>query len=302
MAPVNRGKNASVLRSMVRFARQKPLGTLGGVIVLMLLISGAFADLIAPYDPYKSLPGEFLKPPSARHIMGTDNVGRDLFSRVVFGARISMVVGVCGMLISVSISTGIGISSGFVGGKLDLIVQRFVDGWMAFPLLIILISIMSLFKTGMFQLIIVLGVANGITGSRIVRSAVIAMKENTYVEAARAIGSPTGKTLRRHILPNVFATIIILFTVGMPSLILTESSLSFLGYGIPPPTPSWGGMLSGAGRSYMFTAPWMALWPGLALSVAVYGINVFGDALRDLLDPRLRSGRTSYRKAKIEAR
>jgi len=295
-------KFSLVAKTILKFIKQKPFGAFGGAIVLVLLILGIFANIIAPYDPYVSIPGQFFKAPSAAHIMGTDNLGRDVFSRIIFGARISMVVGICGMLISVVISSTIGIISGFAGGKLDLIIQRFVDGWMAFPLLVILISVMSMLQTGMFQIIVVLGLANGISGSRVVRSAVINMKENIYIEAARAVGSPTSKILIRHILPNVVATLIILFTVGMPSLILTESSLSFLGYGIPPPTPSWGGMLSGAGRQYMYTAPWLALWPGLALSIAVYGINVFGDALRDVLDPRLRGTRTGFRRAKTQIR
>ncbi|MDP2919438.1 MAG: ABC transporter permease [Dehalococcoidia bacterium] len=282
---------------VVRFVKDKPLGAIGGFIVLILLLAGVFANLLAPFSPYQSLPGQFFKPPSNQHLMGTDNLGRDIFSRIIFGARISMVVGICGMLISTSISTTIGITSGFAGGKFDLIVQRFVDGWMAFPLLVILISVMSVVKPGIFQIILVLGIANGISGSRVVRSTVIAMKENVYIEASRAIGCSNTKILIRHIVPNVLAAIIILFTIGMPGLILTEASLSFLGYGIPPPTPSWGGMLSGAGRAYMYTAPWMALWPGLALSIAVYGINVFGDALRDVLDPRLKGIRVSYRRA-----
>jgi len=193
-------------------------------------------------------------------------------------------------------------SAGFLGGQYDMAVQRIVDAWMCFPSLIILIAIMSLTGPGLWQVIVVLSLNYGISGSRVVRSAVMGVRQNVYVDAAKAVGASTPKTLIRHILPNIMAPLIILFTVRMPFIILDEASLSFLGFGIPPPTPSWGGMLSGAGRSYMFLAPWLAIWPGLALTVVVYGINMFGDALRDLLDPRLRGGLGRYSGTKISRR
>jgi peptide/nickel transport system permease protein len=217
-----------------------------------------------------------------------------MLSRIIYGARISMMVGLFGMAISTAISTTIGMLCGFFGGTFDLMVQRVVDAWMCFPMLIILITIMSILGGGLSQIVVVLGVVWGIGGSRIVRSAVIAIKSNVYVEAARSIGCSTPKMLAQHILPNIAAPIIILFTTGMPALILTEASLSFLGYGIPPPTPSWGGMLSTQGRRFMVLAPWLAIWPGLALSLVVYGINMFGDGLRDILDPRLKGGVGRY--------
>jgi peptide/nickel transport system permease protein len=175
-----------------------------------------------------------------------------------------------------------------------MVVQRIVDAWMCFPGLILLIVMVSLVGPGLLQVIVVLGLQYGIAGSRVVRGAVFGIKGNVYIEAASAIGCTTRRTLLRHILPNVMAPIIILFTTRMPAIILGEASLSFLGLGIPPPDPSWGGMLSGSGRTYMLLNPYMALWPGLALSIVVYGINMFGDALRDLLDPRLRGGLGRY--------
>jgi peptide/nickel transport system permease protein len=278
---------------LLRLVKEKPLGTVGLIIFVLLLFAGIFADFLAPYGLNETV-GDFLKPPFGNFWLGTDNLGRDLLSRVIYGARISMIVGLAGASFSLFISTVIGTLSGFLGGRVDIVVQRFVDAWMCFPPLVILIAILSLTGPGLWQVIIVLSLNYGIAGTRVVRSAVMGIKGNVYVEAARAIGCPTNWLLLRHILPNVMAPLIILFTVRMPFIILDEAALSFLGYGIPPPTPSWGGMLSGAGRSYMFLAPWLAIWPGLALSIVVYGINMFGDALRDLLDPRLRGGLGRY--------
>jgi peptide/nickel transport system permease protein len=204
-----------------------------------------------------------------------------------------MYVGLGVSSIGVVLNAIIGLISGFSGGKTDLIIQRFVDAWMCFPGIFIILTIMAILGPGVLQMIIVLGVLYGITGSRTIRSAVIAVKENVYVEAARAIGCPTWRILIRHLLPNIMAPLIIIFTVSIGGAILVESSISFLGYGIPPPIPSWGGMLS-QGRLDMFQAPWLALWPGLALAIVVYGVNMFGDALRDLLDPRLRGGLGRY--------
>lgn len=291
--PIER-KRGRWLTVLMRLAREKPLGMFGAVIVLLLLVTGIFADLLAPYGYNDINPAAAFSPPSTQYLLGTDNLGRDMLSRIIYGARISMIVGLASCAISVLNSTIIGVLCGYIGGKFDLVVQRFVDGWMCFPGLVILIALVSIIGPGMMTVIIVLGVFGGIGGSRVVRGAVIAMRENAYVEAARAIGCSTSSLLLRHILPNILAVLIVLFTVRMPGVILTEASLSFLGFGIPPPTPSWGGMLSGTGRSYMFLAPWLAIWPGLALTVVVYGANMFGDALRDLLDPRLRGGLGRY--------
>ncbi len=285
----------------VRLIREKPMGTIGLVIFVALLFAGIFANFLAPYGQNESV-GANLAPPSASHWLGTDNLGRDMLSRVIYGARISMIVGLSGASFSLTLSILIGTLAGFTGGRLDMVLQRIVDAWMCFPSLIILIAIMSLTGPGLWQVIIVLSLNYGISGSRVVRSAVMGVRQNVYVDAAKAVGVSLPGTLARHILPNIMAPLIILFTVRMPFIILDEAALSFLGFGIPPPTPSWGGMLSGAGRSYMFLAPWMAIWPGIALTVVVYGINMFGDALRDLLDPRLRGGLGRYSSAKISRR
>jgi peptide/nickel transport system permease protein len=277
-----------------RLIKEKPLGTFGAIIVLILLVVGIFANFIAPYGYNDTYVASRLAAPSGAHILGADQVGRDVLSRIIYGARISMIVSICTAALSVSISTTIGLVSGFLGRKVDLVVQRFVDAWMCFPGIFLILTIMAILGPGIPQVIIVLGIAYGVGGSRVIRSTVLNIKENVYVDAAKAIGCPTRVILARHILPNIMAPIIIMFTTGMGSAIIAEASISFLGWGIPPPYPSWGGMLSTSGRTYMLTAPWLAVWPGLALSIVVYGINMFGDALRDLLDPRLRGGLGRY--------
>ena len=276
-----------------RLIREKPLGTIGAVIVLILLLVGIFAHWLAPYGYNETLVGGRLESSSWEHWMGTDQSGRDLLSRVVYGARISMFVGLGVSILSTIISGLIGLISGYLGGKIDLVTQRFVDAWMCFPGIFIMITLMALVGPGIPQVIIVLGALYGITGSRTVRGAVIGIKENVYVEAARSIGCPTGSLLSRHILPNIMAPMIIVFTSRMGAAILAEASISFLGYGIPEPFPSWGGMLN-RGRPYMLEGLHLAVWPGLALSIVVWGINMFGDGLRDLLDPRLRGGLGRY--------
>ena len=243
---------------------------------------------LAPYGVNEYSSVDHLHPPSFKNLLGADNLGRDMLSRVIFGARISMIVGLAAATVAIFIALLIGVPSGYFGGKLDMVVQRFVDGWMVFPVLILLLGIVSVVGTGMLQLIIVLGLFEGIYGSRLIRSAVIGIRENMYLEAAVAIGCPTVRIITRHILPNIMAPLIIVFSLSVPTIILNEAALSFLGFGIPPPSTSWGGMLSGSGRRYMFLAPWIALWPGLSLTIVVYGMNMFGDAMRDLLDPRLR--------------
>ena len=286
-------KHSKLIELAIRMWKEKPLGTIGAVIILILLITAIFAPLLAPYGLNEMLP-DALHAPSAKYLLGTDNLGRDILSRIIWGARISVTVGLVATLISSTTSTIMGVLSAYIGGTVDLIMQRFVDAVLCIPSLIILIVIISIIGPGLWQVIICLGVANGIAGTRMIRSLVIGIKENMYMQSAVALGSPTRKILLQHVLPNIMAPIIILFSMSVPSMILSESTLSFLGYGVPPPTPSWGGMLSGSARTYMFKAPWMAFWPGLALSIIVYGINMFGDAVRDLLDPRLRGGVGRY--------
>jgi len=283
-----------LLDVLLRLVKEKPLGTVGGAIVVALLLVGIFANFLAPFGYNELHLIDSLVPPSAKYFFGTDDLGRDMFSRVIYGARISMYVGLGTSAIGLTISVIIGLLCGFIGGKFDLAMQRLVDAWMCFPPLFIILAVMAVVGPGLIQVILVLGVLYGVARSRVVRSAVIGVKENIYVEAARATGVPTGRILRRHILPNIMAPIIILFTIDMGSAIIAEASLSFLGYGIPPPIPSWGGMLSWGGRQFMRSAPWMALWPGLALAIVVWGINMLGDGLRDILDPRLRGGLGRY--------
>ena len=282
----------------IRLVREKPLGTISGIIILMLIFVAIFADVLAPY-PYDKLNlGDRLQGASFRHLLGTDHLGRDLLSRLLYGARISLTVGLAATALNVAVALLIGGTSGFLGGKLDLAVQRFVDAWMAFPGLLLLLTIMSVVGQGILQIIVVLGIAGGIGGSRVVRGAVIGIKENDYFLAARAVGTPTSQILTRHVLPNIMAPIIIIFSINIGGVIIAEASLSFLGFGLPIKIPSWGGMLSREGRRFMEQAPWLALWPGLFLTIVVYSLNMFGDALRDLLDPRLRGGEGSYGTAK----
>ena len=274
----------------VRLVRDKPLGTICGIVVLILILVAIFADVLAPYSYDEAYIIDRLQGPSARYLLGTDQLGRDFLSRIIFGARISLTVGLAATSINVLVAVLLGGTSGFLGGKLDLGVQRFVDAWIAFPGLLMLLTIMSIAGQGLLQIIVVLGIAGGIGGSRVLRGAVIGIKENDYFLAARAIGSPGAATLVRHVLPNIMPVMIIIFSISVGGVIITEASMSFLGFGLPVKVPSWGGLLSREGRQFMELAPRLALWPGLCLTVTVYSLNMFGDAMRDLLDPRLRGG------------
>jgi peptide/nickel transport system permease protein len=279
------------LRFIGRLFREKPLGAVGGVVFLAFLVVGVFADLLAPYGANQINPINRLKPPSWSFPFGTDNLGRDMLSRCIYGAQLSVIIGFCAAGLATLISVAIGIVTGYLGGKVDLITQRFVDAWQSFPDLIVLIVAVSVVGPGMPQIIVTLGLLLGIAGSRIIRSAVVSVRENMYVHAAQSIGASTPRILLRHILPNVLPPVIVLFTTRVGAVILIESALSFLGLGVPPPAPTWGGMLSGSGRAFMFQGPWLALAPGLCLTIVVYATNMFGDALRDLFDPRMRGSR-----------
>ena len=287
---------------LVRLLKEKPLGTICGIIILLLVLVSIFADVLAPYDYMEIHMRDRMQGPSIRYILGTDHAGRDFLSRLIQGARLSLAVGLAATALNVVVAVVIGGSTGFFGGKFDLVIQRFVDAWMAFPGLLLLLTIMSIVGRGLPQIIVVLGVTGGIVSSRIVRSAVIGVKENVYFQAAMAIGCSKGRILIHHVLPNIAAPVIIIFTINIGGVIMAEASLSFLGYGLPLDFPSWGGMLSREGRRYMEQAPWLALWPGLALTITVYSLNMFGDAMRDLLDPRLRGGQGSYGTAKKRKR
>ena len=273
-----------------RLVKEKPLSIIAGVVILLLILVAIFADVLAPYPHDEVNIVDRMQAPSGRYLLGTDQLGRDLLSRLIFGARISLTVGLAATAVNVVVAVLIGGPSGFFGGRLDLAAQRFVDAWMAFPGLLLLLTIMSLVGRGVPQIIVVLGVTGGIGGSRVIRGAVIGVKENVYFQAAEAIGSTKWRILIRHVLPNIAAPVIIIFTINVGGVIISEAALSFLGFGLPISVPSWGGMLSREGREFMEVAPRLALWPGLCLTIVVYCLNMFGDAVRDLLDPRLRGG------------
>jgi peptide/nickel transport system permease protein len=289
-APPPRPRNATV-HFFVRLFREKPLGAFGFVVCAIFLFCGVFADVLAPYGYNQISPVNRLKPPGEKFWFGTDNLGRDMFSRTLYGAQLSVIIGLAAAGLATVVSVFIGIVTGYLGGKIDMVLQRFVDAWMSFPDLIILIVVVSVVGPGMGPVIVILGLLYGIAGSRIIRGAVLSVRENAYVHAAQSTGATLPRILWKHILPNVMAPVIVLFTTRVGAVILAESGLAFLGLGVPPPAPTWGGMLSGAGRTFMYLAPWLALVPGLCITVVVYGINVFGDALRDLLDPRMRGSR-----------
>ena len=273
-----------------RLVKEKPLSIIAGVVILLLILVAIFADILAPFPHDEVNIVDRMQAPSGRYLLGTDQLGRDLLSRLIFGAQISLTVGLAATAVNVVVAVLIGGPSGFFGGRLDLAAQRFVDAWMAFPGLLLLLTIMSLVGRGVPQIIVVLGVTGGIGGSRVIRGAVIGIKENVYFQAAEAIGSTKWRILIRHVLPNIAAPVIIIFTINVGGVIISEAALSFLGFGLPISVPSWGGMLSREGREFMEVAPRLALWPGLCLTIVVYCLNMFGDAVRDLLDPRLRGG------------
>jgi peptide/nickel transport system permease protein len=290
-----RGPWAQAFTVLWRFMRNKPLGAIGGVIVLLLIVMAIFADVIAPYAYDEGSGVDRLQGPSAQHLLGTDNLGRDMFSRIVYGSRISIAVGFGAVIVGTGLATVLGIISGYFGGKFDLILQRVIDAWIAFPaivLLAFLVTVMTSRNTGPKVSVAVVAVTLGlvVTGSssRIIRSVVISIRDMPYMEAARCIGASDTRIILRYVLPNVLAPVLILATVQLGGAILAESTLSFLGFGVRPPMPAWGSMLAGSGSSFFVVAPHLAIWPGVAISLAVFGFNMLGDALRDVLDPRLR--------------
>jgi len=284
------GRTPAWIDFLKRLARTKPVGAFGLVVVVLLILTALFAPLIAPYEPAAPV-GARLSTPSADHWMGTDNSGRDIFSRVVYGARVAAAVGFGAVAISTIGAILIGVSTGYFGGGFDAIVQRFVDAIMALPGLVLLLAIVTITGSGLRQLILILGFLGIAGASRIVRSAVLGIRHVQYLEAARATGAGHMRVMLRHVLPNIFAPVMVSATVGLGGVILAEAALSFLGLGISDPNqPTWGQMLSQARRfidsdfNYVF-------WPCLAITLAVFAFNMLGDALRDLLDPRLRGSR-----------
>ncbi len=301
-AQAEKKHRAYLIELLIRLVREKPLGTFGFAIVMICFLVGVFANFIAPYGYNEQVLAARLMAPSAQHWFGTDNLGRDLLSRIIYGARISMIVGICVPAIGITLNVILGVISGYFGGWIDMVIQRFVDTVMCFPGLVLMLTVVAITGPGLTQVVLLLGILGGVGGGvRVARSAVMGVKQNVYVEAAKAIGCSDLTIMWRHILPNIMPVVIIGFSLTMGGAILQEATLSFLGFGIPPPMPSWGGMLSGSSRMFMLQAPWMALFPGLFLSLVVYGMNMFGDALRDLLDPKLRGGLGRYGR-KVNAR
>jgi peptide/nickel transport system permease protein len=292
VAPLGRAERRppAWLVFLKRLVTTKPVGAFGLLVVIVLIATAVFAPLIAPYEPAQPV-GTRLQTPSSTFLMGTDNSGRDIFSRVVYGARVAAAVGFGAVTISTIGALLVGITTGYFGGLVDSIIQRFVDAIMALPTLVLLLAIVTITGSGLRQLILILGFLGIAGASRIVRSAVLGIRNVQYLEAARSIGAGHGRIMLQHVLPNIFAPVMVSATVGLGGVILAEAALSFLGLGISDPNqPTWGQMLSQA-RRFIGTDFNYVFWPGLAITLAVFAFNMLGDALRDLLDPRLRGSR-----------
>jgi peptide/nickel transport system permease protein len=271
------------------FVRHQPLGTIGMVMVGIVTVAGIGADLIAPYDPTSNDFAAMIQAPSGAHLLGTDQFGRDIFSRIIYGARTAMIVGLATAAIGGFSGLILGVASAYFGGRVDLSVQRILDVLMAFPLLIMALAVVAAFGAGVQNVIIALTVPLIPRCARVVRSNALAIREVPYIDAARACGFGHARIILRHMVPNVVAPFLIVATAAVGQAILAEAALSYLGLGVQEPVPDWGLMLQGGAEEYAVTAPWIAVFPGLAIMVAVFGINIFGDALRDVLDPKLRN-------------
>jgi len=268
--------------------RRKPLGAVSAAVIVTLVLTAIFADVLAPFDPVETRPEIRLQAPSWAHPFGTDDIGRDVLSRVIHGARISLWVGLLAVGIGTFAGMIIGLLCGYCEGRLDLILQRVMDAVQAIPGLVLALAIVSVLKPNTTNAMLAIAIVIIPGNSRIVRGAVLSTKQNRYVEAAHAIGCRHPRIILSHILPNVTAPILVIASIWLGNAILIEATLSFLGLGTQPPTPSWGLMLSSTGRAFMEQAPWLAIFPGLAISLAVLGFNLFGDTLRDAWDPKLR--------------
>jgi peptide/nickel transport system permease protein len=276
------------LRYVTRFVRQKPLGAFGAFLIIALIVCALSAPTIAPYD-YAERAGEPLDGPSSSHWMGTDKLGRDQLSRIIYGAQATVKIGLGAAALGTLVALAVGMTSGFLGGWYDTIVQRIVDTTMSLPAIVIVLAVVAFVGGGVVTIIVVLGLLAAPGMSRVIRGATIAVREAPYIEAARAMSASTPRLILRHTLPNVVAPTVVVGSIAVGNAILAEAALSFLGFGVNPPTPSWGQELSASGRQYMTLAPWLAIFPGLAISLTVFSFNMFGDALRDVLDPRLRN-------------
>lgn len=281
-------RRGRVLRQRLwKLVRLQPLGVLSFAVLAGYVIIAVFAPVIAPYDPYATDAAAVYQPPSREHLFGTDNFGRDIFSRVIYGTRISIAVGFSTVLFAALIAAAVGGVSGFLGGKTDLFTQRVVDAFQAFPGLILAIVVVAVLSSSAVNVVIALVVAAWPGTSRVIRSQVLSLKESQFVEAARGLGAADARIILRHLLPNVLPIMLVLASASLATVIIAEATLSFLGLGVPPPTPSWGAILTGAER-YAQRAPWIGIFPGLAITSAVFAANFLGDAIRDLIDPRLR--------------
>jgi peptide/nickel transport system permease protein len=270
-----------------RLAQRSTSVVVGALLVAALVLAAVLAPLIAPYDPYAMNPAVRLEPPSAGNILGTDNYGRDLLTRLVYGARVSLVVGLASIVVAALIGVSIGLTSGYLGGWGDLLIMRAVEIVQAFPPLLLALALVSIMEVGIGSVILAVGLVQWTVFARVVRASTLALKEEEFVLAARASGLTSPRIVLRHILPNALAPLVVLATLGIGTAITTEAALSFLGLGVPPPTPSWGATLA-FGLSYMRDSPHLATFPGLAIVVTVLAFNLLGDGLRDLGDPRLR--------------
>ncbi|MFN8559314.1 MAG: ABC transporter permease [Dehalococcoidia bacterium] len=281
------GRGAAGVVRALRLARAQPLGAISAVVLLGYVLIALFAPVIATHDPLEVSSARTYRRPGDQSIMGTDNFGRDLFSRVVHGARISITIGFTTVLLAATLAATVGGVSGFLGGKVDLFVQRGVDAFQAFPALILAIVVVSVLGSSAVNVVVALTLSSWPGSARVVRSQVLSLKESLFVESARALGASNGRIILRHLFPNVLPIMLVLASASVASIIVAEATLSFLGLGIPAPQPSWGSILTGAER-YAQRAPWIGIFPGLAITIAVFAANFLGDAIRDILDPRLR--------------
>jgi peptide/nickel transport system permease protein len=281
---------ATPVEAIVKFIRTKPLGAAGGVIILGMMAVAASAGSLAPYDAYTADYALQFARPSAEHWFGTDEFGRDLMSRIMYGARIALFVGFTASFFGCTIGGLLGVTSAYLGGKVDLFLERLMDILLAFPQLILALAIASILGPAVQNVVVAIAIPIIPRAARVVRATALSVKENVYVEAVNALGAGQSRIVLRHIVPNVMAPYIILLTAQLGGAILAEAALSYLGLGAAEPTPSWGLMLSGSALSYAEKAPWIPVFPGIAISLGVFGFNLFGDSLRDALDPKLRKG------------
>jgi peptide/nickel transport system permease protein len=277
------------LGGVIHFVRRMPLGAAGAVSIVLMILCAVLAPVIAPYDPLDTDFLAQLSPPSMAHWLGTDAFGRDLLSRLIYGSRTALLVGFTAAFLGATLGALVGVSSAYFGGRIDLVIQRVVDIFLAFPIIILALAVVSILGTGIGNVIMAITIPMVPNCARVVRASALAVREMPYIDAARAAGFRHGRIILRHMLPNVMAPYLIMLTAYVGQAILLEASLSFLGLGVAEPTPTWGLMLRGAAVEFAESAPWMAIFPGLAISLGVFAFNLFGDSLRDALDPRLRT-------------